>query len=64
MEAITELLGSIHDLLASLITILTGGGAVPGLPVDPSLPPIPELPSPAPTDPVRARKGTFLTLRV
>ncbi|MEV4414321.1 hypothetical protein [Catellatospora sp. NPDC049609] len=44
MEAITELLGSIHDLLASLIAILTGGG-VPGLP-DPSLPPIPELPVP------------------
>ncbi|GHJ43544.1 hypothetical protein Cs7R123_08860 [Catellatospora sp. TT07R-123] len=42
MDAITQLLSSIHDLLASLIAILTSGG----LPIDPSLPPIPELPIP------------------
>ncbi|GAA1418187.1 MULTISPECIES: hypothetical protein [Catellatospora] len=43
MDAITELLTSINDLLASLISIVLGGAA-PGLPVDPSLPPIPGLP--------------------
>lgn len=44
MDAITDLLTSINDLLASLISIVLAGGAVPGLPVDPSLPPIPGLP--------------------
>ncbi|GAA2393332.1 hypothetical protein Cme02nite_10990 [Catellatospora methionotrophica] len=47
MDAITELLTSINDLLASLISIVLGGAA-PGLPIDPSLPPIPELPIPTP----------------
>ncbi|GIF95061.1 hypothetical protein [Catellatospora citrea] len=52
MDAITELLTSINDLLASLISIVLGGAA-PGLPVDPSLPPVPGLPElPIPLPPL------------
>lgn len=52
MDAITELLASINDLLASLISIVLGGAA-PGLPVDPSLPPVPGLPElPVPLPPL------------
>ncbi|MFD0593399.1 hypothetical protein ACFQZ4_13345 [Catellatospora coxensis] len=70
MDAITELLTSINDLLASLISIVLGGAA-PGLPVDPSLPRSPACPNspspashPCPRPVTGTRKGTFLTLRV